>query len=237
MTLARRHGRAVRILARMKVVLPDGRASSSSPTARPGSTPRARSGRSSPSRRCSCARTASSRTCALPLADGQPIQILTVARQGRPGRALRAAPLERAPARRGRAAALPGREGRDRPADRRTASTTTSSSPSRSPRPTSSGSRTRSGASSPRAASGRREEIDRRRGARALRGRGRAVQGRARRHRRGRRSASTRSARRPSEFTDLCRGPHLQDSRADQGVQADGPRRRLLARRRAATSS
>ena len=34
-------------------------------------------------------------------------------------------------------------------------------------------------------------------------------------------------------FTDLCRGPHLQNSSADQGVQADGPRRRLLARRRA----
>ena len=34
------------------------------------------------------------RTCALPLADGEPIQILTDAGQGRPGRALRAAPLD-----------------------------------------------------------------------------------------------------------------------------------------------
>ena len=34
-------------------------------------------------------------------------------------------------------------------------------------------------------------------------------------------------------FTDLCRGPHLQNAGADQGRQADEPRRRLLARRRA----
>ena len=34
------------------------------------------------------------------------------------------------------------------------------------------------------------------------------------------------------DFTDLCRGPHLQDSSPDQGVQADRPRGRLLARRR-----
>ena len=54
----------------------------------------------------------------LPLADGEQIQILTDARQGRPRRALRPAPLERAPARRGRPPPLPGREDRDRPADR-----------------------------------------------------------------------------------------------------------------------
>ena len=40
------------------------------------------------------------------------------ARQERPRRPLRPAPLDRAPARRGGAAALPGREDRDRPADR-----------------------------------------------------------------------------------------------------------------------
>ena len=32
-------------------------------------------------------------------------------------------------------------------------------------------------------------------------------------------------------FTDLCRGPHLQTTAADQGVQADLARRRVLARR------
>ena len=54
----------------------------------------------------------------LPLADGAADPDPDHARQGRPGRARRPAPLGRAPARRGRAAALPGREDRDRPADR-----------------------------------------------------------------------------------------------------------------------
>ena len=146
-----------------------------------------------------------------PLEDGEPIQILTDARQGRPGRALRAAPLERAPARRGRPPALPGREDRDRPADRATASTTTSTSPSRSPRPTSSGSRRRSGASSPRAASG---AARRRPPTRRARGSGpRASRTRSSSSTRPRaRSASTRSPHGGGEFTDLCRGPHLQNS-------------------------
>ena len=43
-------------------------------------------------------------------------------------------------------------------------------------------------------------------------GRGRAVQGRARRHRRGRDQPLHAVARRGDEFTDLCRGPHLQNS-------------------------
>ena len=60
----------------VKVVLPDA-PSSSSPTARPGSTPRARSGRSSPSRRCSSAPTAPPQDLRLPLADGARLQILT----------------------------------------------------------------------------------------------------------------------------------------------------------------
>ena len=54
----------------------------------------------------------------LPLADGQKIQLLTTRDTARPRRALRAAALGGAPARRGGAAALPGREDRDRPADR-----------------------------------------------------------------------------------------------------------------------
>ena len=44
---------------------------------RTASTRRARSGRSSPSRPCSCARTAPCRTCGRRFEDGQPIQILT----------------------------------------------------------------------------------------------------------------------------------------------------------------
>ena len=67
-----------------------------------------------------------------------------------------------------------------------------------------------------------------RRGARALRGRGRAVQGRARRHRRGRHLAvHAGRLHRP-----LPR-PAPAELEADQGVQADRPRRRVLARRRA----
>ena len=47
------------------------------------------------------------------------------------------------------------------------------------------------------------------------------------------RSASTpRATNGTAEFTDLCRGPHLQNSGADQGAQAHGPRGRVLARRR-----
>ena len=69
------------------------------------------------------------------------------ARQGRPRRALRAAPLDRAPAGRGGAPALPGREDRDRPADRERLLLRLRVSRSRSTRPTSSGSRTRSAAS------------------------------------------------------------------------------------------
>ena len=34
------------------------------------------------------------------------------------------------------------------------------------------------------------------------------------------------------DFTDLCRGPHLQDSSPIKAVKLTGPRRRLLARRR-----
>ena len=60
----------------MKVILPD-RPSWNFPTARRASTPRARSGRSSPSRPCSCARTAPCRTCACRSRTAQPIQILT----------------------------------------------------------------------------------------------------------------------------------------------------------------
>ena len=77
-----------------------------------------------------------------------------------------------------------------------------------------------------------REEIIGRRGARAVRGRGRAVQGRARRHRRGRDLAlHAGRLHRP-----LPR-PAPADLGADQGLQAHLARRRLLARRLERTRS
>ena len=65
-----------------------------------------------------------------------------------------------------------------------------------------------------------------RRGEGALRGRGRAVQGRARRHRRGRHLAL--HAGRLHRPLPRAAPPELE---ADQGAQADRPRRRVLARR------
>ena len=55
----------------------------------------------------------------LPLADGERIQILTTRDTDDPGRARRAAALDGASARRGRDAAAPRREDRDRASDRR----------------------------------------------------------------------------------------------------------------------
>ncbi len=49
----------------------------------------------------------------------------------------------------------------------------------------------------------------------ALRGRGRALQGRARRHRRG----ADLALHAGGDFTDLCRGPHLQDSSPIKAVK------------------
>ena len=137
----------------MKVVLPD-RPSSSSPTAPPGSTPRARSGRSSPSRPCSCARTASCRTCALPLADGKPIQILTTRDKDDPDAlyVLRhsSAHLLAEAVRR----LYPGVKIAIGPPIEQRLLLRLRVPGADQPRPTSSGSRRRSAASSPRAASG-----------------------------------------------------------------------------------
>ena len=72
-----------------------------------------------------------------------------------------------------------------------------------------------------------REEISGR-GQGAVRGRGRAVQGRARRHRRG--ADQPLHAGRVHRPLPRPAPPELE---ADQGVQADEPRGRLLARRRA----
>ena len=139
------------------------------------------------------------------------------ARHVRSGRTRRPAPLERAPARRGRPPPL-SRASRSRSGRRsRTASTTTSSSRSRSPRRISAASRRRSAASSPRAARGS-----------------------------ARRSPATRRARRfeqedepykvelvddaeepislytQGDFTDLCRGPHLQNSKPIKALKLTG---------------
>ena len=63
-----------------------------------------------------------------------------------------------------------------------------------------------------------REEISRDEARAALRGRGRAVQGRARRHRRGRHLALHAKG----DFTDLCRGPHLQNSKPIKAFKLTG---------------
>ena len=150
------------------------------------------------------------------------------ARHRRPGRALRPAPLRRAPARRGGAPALPGREDRDRPADRERLLLRLRLPGADQRRRPRSRSRTRSGASSKEGRElGARGDLARR-GAPALpRGRRRAVQGRARRHRRGRHHALH-----PGRLHRPLPRPAPAELEADQGVQADRPRRRLLARRR-----
>jgi hypothetical protein len=162
----------------------------------------------------------------VPLEDGQPIQILTTRDTRRPDAlyVLRhsAAHLLAEAVRR----LYPGR--RSRSARRsRTASTTTSSSPSRSTTRPSSASRRRSARAcrgpllEPRGESP--EEAKR-----YFAELGEDVQGRARRHR-GRPDHLLHAGRvhRPLPRSRTCR------TRADQGDQADGPRRRLLARRRA----
>ena len=136
------------------------------------------------------------------------------ARQGRPGRARRPAPLDRAPARRGRPAALPGRQDRDRAADRE---------------------RLLLRLRVPRADRRGRPRADRG-GDPARARRGPRVGARGDLRRRGASSASRRRASRTrsssstppratislytqGDFTDLCRGPHLQDSKPIKAVK------------------
>ena len=163
----------------------------------------------------------------LPLADGQQIQLPHHPRHQRPRRALRAAALGGAPARRSGAAALPGREDRDRPADReRLLLRLRVPGADHRGRP-----REDRGRGEARAEGRARVEPRgdlARRGEGALRGRGRAVQGRARRHRRGRHLALY-----PGRLHRPLPRPAPAEREADQGVQADRARRRLLARRRA----
>ena len=72
-----------------------------------------------------------------------------------------------------------------------------------------------------------------RRGARPLRGGGRAVQGRARGHRRGRHLPLHAVARRRRRLHRPLPRAAPAGLEADQGAEADRPRRRVLARRRA----
>ncbi len=183
----------------------------------PGSTRRGRSGRSWRRRRCSSARTAIVRDLRLPLEDGRADPDPDHARHGRPGRALRAPPLGRASAGRGRAPALSRREDRDRPADRERLLLRLRV-PGADPRGRPGADR---GGDSPRA--------DRR-----------AARGRARRSRATTRVGAFEEEGEPykvelvdtaegtislytqGDFTDLCRGPHLQDSKPIKGLKLTG---------------
>ena len=149
------------------------------------------------------------------------------ARQRRSRRAVRAAPLVRAPARRGRPPALSGREGRDRPADRERLLLRLRFPAADRRSRSRDGSRRRSSARSRRAATWEREEISRA-------------------------EAQQRFLEENEpykvELVDIGRGRHLSlhagelhrplprpapaEREADQGVQAHRPRRRVLARRR-----
>ena len=141
-------------------------------------------------------------------------------------RARRPPPLGRPPARRGGAAAPPGRQGGDRAADRqRLLLRLRVPGPDQRRRPR--GDRGRGAARARRGAGLGARGDHGRRGADALHRRGRAVQGRAGRDRRGRHLAlHAGRLHRP-----LPR-PAPADLGADQGLQAHLARRRLLARRR-----
>ena len=159
----------------------------------------------------------------LPLRDGEPIQILTT-RQGRPRRAVRPAPLVGAPPRRGGAAAVPGREGRDRPADRERLLLRL-----RVPEPIAEADLEKIEAEVKRELKEGREwtrersRATRRKRASSERG---AVQGRARRHRRGRHLSVY-----PGRLHRPLPRAAPAELEADQGGEADRARRRVLARR------
>ena len=149
-----------------------------------------------------------------PLEDGQPIQILTTRDTDDPDAPSSATRL-RTCSRRRFGGSTP--ESRSRSGRRlRTASTTTSSSPSRSERTPSSGSRRRSGELAEGRSWARRTSHATRRAGASRRREPYKVE-----------LVDTAegdiSLYTQGEFTDLCRGPHLQDSK-DQGAQADRPR-------------
>ena len=208
------------------------------PKARPSRSPRgSRSAPRCARRRSPRASTASCATCRSCRPSDAPVEPVGVRTRRR---AARAAPLDRARAGAGGVRPLPGREVRDRPGDRPTASTTTSTLPEHGPR-----GRPREDRASACAQIVKRnqpfvrEEVAARRGARAACRP--AVQ--ARDHR-GHRSDAEEDAEatwppaRPSRFyrndgwTDLCLGPHVPSHGQARRVQADEGRRRVLARRR-----
>ena len=154
------------------------------------------------------------------------------ARRRRPRRALRPAPLERPPARRGGSPPLPGRQGRDRPADReRLLLRLRVSRADLRGRP--GADRGGGQARARRGANLRARGGLARRGAGAVRGRARALQARAARHGRRRHLALHPVARRRAGVHRPLPRPAPAGLLADQGLQADRARRRLLARRRA----
>ena len=163
---------------------------------------------------------------ALPLADGRRSRSSRPATRGS-RRALRPPPLDRPPARRGGPAPLSGRQDRDRPADRERLLLRLRV-PRAAPR---GGSREDRGRDRRELAEGRewsREEVSRRGGqARLPRARGTY------------KVELVDTAEGPisfytqGDFTDLCRGPHLQNSKPIKALKLTGPRRRVLARRRA----
>ncbi len=162
----------------------------------------------------------------LPLADGEHVQFLTTRDTAGPRRAVRPAPLDRAPARGSGHAPPPGREDRDRPADRRRLLLRL-----RVPR-ADLGGRPRGDRGRDPARDRRGARVDARGGLarggdRALRGGGAAVQGRARPRRRGR-DLALHAGR---VHGSLPR-PAPPERRSDQGREADEPRGRVLARRR-----
>ena len=167
--------------------------------------PPARSGPSSPSRRCSRASTASPGSAAVAARRGV-ARDPDDAKPRRPGRALRPPPLVRAPPGRGRPAAAPRRQGRDRPADRERLLLRL-----RVPRADPRGGLAAIEAEMRRElAEGRRgsaSEISARRGAARFEAEGEPYKVELVDTAEGDISLYTQG-----DFTDLCRGPHVQDS-------------------------
>ena len=159
-----------------------------------------------------------------PLDDGEQIQILTTRDTHGSRRALRPAPLDRAPARGGGAPPLPGREDRDRPADRERLLLrlrVPGADPRRGPGEDRGGDQPRAEGRprvEPRGGDrgGSESEVCRR-----------GIQTGARRHRGGRHHAVH-----PGRLHRPLPRPAPPELEADQGVEADQPRRRVLARRR-----
>ena len=153
----------------------------------------------------------------LPLADGDEIQILTTRDTHDAGRALRPPPFERASARGGGAAAAPGRQDRDRAADReRLLLRLRVSRADRRGRSRGDRGRDRAGRS-PRGASGRA-----RRSPATKRERGSSPQGEPYKVELVDTAEGDISLYTQGDFTDLCRGPHLQNAAPIKALKLTG---------------